>query len=81
MGIIYMGDMNSASDKALSRTIKKASNVSQNNDGVTAEGMFSKYGMKFIAPYFVTEVGIAIDEFAAHDWIWIQPKTTHEIGL
>jgi len=40
MGIIYMGDMNSAHDKALSSTIKKASNVSQNNDGVKVEGMF-----------------------------------------
>lgn len=47
-GIIYMGDMNSASGKALSSSIKKAaSNKSQNNDGVKVEvkveGMFYEY--------------------------------------
>lgn len=47
MGILYMGDMNSASGKALSSSIKKASNMSQNNDGVKVEvkveGMFYEY--------------------------------------
>jgi hypothetical protein len=54
MGIIFMGDMNSASGKkALSSTTKKASNVSQNIDGVKVEGMFSKYRMKITAPYLI----------------------------
>jgi len=33
-----MSRLTSACDKALSRTIKKASIVSQNNDGVNTEG-------------------------------------------
>jgi hypothetical protein len=68
MGIIFMGDMNSASGKkALSSTTKKASNVSQNIDGVKVEGMFSKYRMKITAPYFVVEVWISIEEFTSFD--------------
>jgi hypothetical protein len=31
------------------------------------EGMFSKYRMKITAPYFVVEVWISIEEFAAFD--------------
>jgi hypothetical protein len=54
MGIIFIGEMNSAcGKKALSSTTKKASNVSQNIDGVKVEGMFSKYRMKITAPYLI----------------------------
>lgn len=59
--------MTSVCDKALSSTIKKASNVSQNNDRVKVEGMFSEYQMKVTALYFVSEVGISMDVFAAFD--------------
>jgi hypothetical protein len=58
MGIIYMGDMNSARDEALPSITKKASNVNQNNDGVKVEGMFS---------YFFADVGISVDVFATFD--------------
>lgn len=37
-----MDDMCAVCDKAYSSTIKKASNVSQNSDGVKVEGMFSE---------------------------------------
>lgn len=37
-----MDGLSSVCDKVYSSTIKKASNVSQNNDGVKVEGMFSE---------------------------------------
>jgi len=37
-----MHDMGSACGKAYSSTVKKASSVIQNNDGVKVEGMFSE---------------------------------------
>jgi len=43
-----MGDMNSAHDEALPSIIKQASHVSQNNDGVKVEGMFSYFVAEFL---------------------------------